>query len=45
MSAGPAAIAADATVMDWPASAGGEMRVLREGSNGWVCYPSPTPQF
>jgi hypothetical protein len=40
MSAGPASVAEDATVMDWPATEGGEMTVLREGSSGWVCYPS-----
>ena len=40
MSAGPAAVAEDATIMDWPATAGGEMTMLREGTNGWVCYPS-----
>jgi hypothetical protein len=40
MSAGPASVAEDATIMDWPSSEGGEMTVLREGTNGWVCYPS-----
>jgi hypothetical protein len=40
MSAAPAAIAEHATIMDWPASQGAEMTVLREGNNGWVCYPS-----
>lgn len=40
MSAGPASVAEEATIMDWPAAAGGEMTVLREGTNGWVCYPS-----
>lgn len=40
MSAGPASVAEDATIMDWPATEGGEMTVLREGSSGWVCYPS-----
>jgi hypothetical protein len=33
VSAGPASISADATVMDW------SMNVLREGSNGWTCLP------
>jgi hypothetical protein len=33
--AGPAGIAADATVKDWDGS------VLREGSNSWTCYPGP----
>lgn len=40
MSAGSASIAENATIMDWPASEGAEMMVLREGTNGWVCYPS-----
>lgn len=30
-------IAADATVMDW------EMNVLKEGSNGYICLPTPPP--
>ncbi|MDT8436655.1 MAG: hypothetical protein RRA92_07850 [Gemmatimonadota bacterium] len=33
MSAGPASISDDATIMDW------EMNVLREGTNGWTCLP------
>lgn len=33
MTAGPASIAASATVLDW------NMNVLREGSNGWTCLP------
>jgi hypothetical protein len=40
MSAGPASIAENATIMDWPDAEGAEMTVLREGTNGWVCYPS-----
>jgi hypothetical protein len=40
MSAAPSAISADATIVDWPSAAGGEMRVLRDGTNGWVCYPT-----
>jgi hypothetical protein len=39
-SAAPAAIARHATIMAWPETTGGEMRMLREGTNGWVCYPS-----
>jgi hypothetical protein len=35
MSAAPASVVIDATIMDW------EDNVLREGSNGWVCFPSP----
>lgn len=33
MSAGPASISADATVIDWDGT------VLREGTNGWTCRP------
>jgi hypothetical protein len=40
LSAGPASITDAATIMDWPASEGAEMMVLREGTNGWVCQPS-----
>jgi hypothetical protein len=39
MSAAPQAIAQDATVKDWPATAGGEAKELRAGTNGWVCRP------
>ncbi len=39
MSAAPPSIADDATIRDWPAEQGGEMSVLREGSNGWTCLP------
>jgi hypothetical protein len=47
MSAGPAAIAEEATIMDWPAGwpgnwpdePGGELIELRPGSNGWTCLP------
>jgi hypothetical protein len=39
LSAAPAAIAKDATVMDMEG-----MKVLRPGSNGWTCFPdAPTP--
>lgn len=41
LSAGPPAVTENATVMDWPAEEGGEFRVLREGSNGWTCLPTP----
>jgi hypothetical protein len=34
ISAAPSFITYNATVMDW------DMRVLREGTNGWVCQPS-----
>jgi hypothetical protein len=39
-SAAPAAIASAATIMDWPATEGGEPTMLRQGTNGWVCYPA-----
>jgi hypothetical protein len=39
MSAAPKAIAKDATVLDHPAKEGGEMPVLRKGSNDWTCLP------
>ncbi len=35
LSAAPAGLAEHATVMDW------EQNVLREGTNGWTCLPSP----
>ena len=38
-SAGPEEIAEYAAIMDWPASEGGEMVALREGTNGWTCVP------
>ncbi len=41
MSAAPASIAAHATIMDWPASPKAKPTVLRAGTNGWVCYPTP----
>lgn len=40
MTAAPASIARDATIKDWPPSEGGELVVLREGKNDWVCLPS-----
>lgn len=38
MSAGPMAIARDATIVDYPAEAGGALLELRKGSNGWTCF-------
>ena len=40
MSAAPPAIARNATIMDWPDSAG-RMATLRPGTNGWTCCPRP----
>lgn len=39
MSAAPKAIAKDATILDYPAKEGGEMPVLRKGTNEWTCLP------
>jgi hypothetical protein len=39
MSAGPKAIAKDATILDWPAKEGAEPEVLRKGTNEWTCLP------
>ena len=39
MSAAPAAIAKDATILDFAMDAEGHFVVLREGSNGWSCFP------
>jgi hypothetical protein len=38
MSAAPMAIAQDATILGFPKEEGGDMVVLRKGSNNWVCY-------
>ena len=38
----PLAIAKDATVIDWPAPGGGDLVVLRKGTNNWTCYPDWT---
>lgn len=43
LAAAPAEIAAGATVMDWPATEGGEPMQLQAGTNGWTCFPT-TPQ-
>lgn len=39
MSAAPTSISAKATIMGWPAKEGQKPPVLRQGTNGWVCYP------
>jgi hypothetical protein len=41
--AAPKFITDGATIMDYPASKGGEYRVLREGSSEWTCLPGPPP--
>jgi len=38
-SAAPAAVARAATILDWPESDGEAPRTLRDGTNGWVCFP------
>lgn len=45
VSSAPGSISNAATIMDWPATEGGQPRQLRAGTNGWVCYPSsPNPR-
>ena len=39
MSAAPAAIAKNATILDWPAKESDQPPVLRRGTNGWICFP------
>src|SRR5688572_240757 len=39
MSAAPAALAENATILDNELDADGKFVVLREGSNGWFCQP------
>jgi hypothetical protein len=37
--AAPIELTAGATFLDWPEEPGGDFRVLREGTNGWICLP------
>ncbi len=39
MTAAPRSISANAAIMDWPATEGGQMTTLRSGTNGWTCLP------
>lgn len=39
MSAAPMGLAKGATIVDHPAKEGGEMAVLRKGTNEWTCIP------
>jgi hypothetical protein len=39
MLAGPASISAEATIVDYEMDATGKFVVLREGTNGWTCFP------
>jgi hypothetical protein len=41
--AAPKFITDGATIADYPASKGGEFRVLRKGSTEWTCLPGPPP--
>ena len=43
--AAPPGIRDRATVLDWPASEGVEVRVLQEGGQAWVCMTTPTPAW
>ena len=38
--AGPAFVTKDATLLDWPATPGGEYRLHRRGSSEWTCLPA-----
>jgi hypothetical protein len=39
MSAAPMAIAQDGAIWDYPTAEGEDFIVLREGNNGWTCFP------
>src|SRR4051812_10611695 len=39
MSAAPSTVSANATILDNALDADGHFVVLREGSNGWSCFP------
>ena len=39
MSAAPSSISANATILDYEMDDAGNFVVLREGSNGWSCFP------
>jgi hypothetical protein len=41
--AAPSFITDGATIVDHPASKGGEWRVLRQGTSEWTCVPGPPP--
>jgi hypothetical protein len=38
MSAAPPSISRNASIMEWPDSAGGSPKELRAGTNGWTCF-------
>ena len=39
LSAAPAVVGEGAMVLDWPAAEGETPAMLREGDNGWTCFP------
>ena len=39
VSAAPASISGDAEILDWAMDDAGAFLVLREGNNGWSCFP------
>ena len=39
MSAAPASVSKDATILDWPEKEGGELVELKKGTNDWTCLP------
>ena len=39
LSAAPDIVSSGATVLDWPAADGEDPGMLREGDNGWTCFP------
>ena len=41
--AGPNFITDEAAIVDYPASKGGEFRILRKGTSEWTCLPGPPP--
>ena len=41
--AAPNFITDGATIVDHPATKGGEFRILRQGTNEWTCLPGPPP--
>ena len=45
MSAAPAEISKNATIMDWPEKEGGQPKELRAGTNGWACFPNSPMAF
>jgi hypothetical protein len=45
MSAAPAAISKNATIMDFPDTPDGQPRQLRAGTNGWVCFPNSPSEY